>query len=298
MTDLGGMLLLMGDSHVRGQFCHLDDWLRRELQLGSLPPYALAIPAGNSSWDGLACGFNGAASTSFACQIGISAFPEDLAAEVLTRPTPCRVGRREFALPLTDVGRVAAAGYVESHGVRDLLAQVQRLASSGFSTLSGTAVSAVALHSCLHDLRDRSLSPASLASTWDAIGDALRGFEGTVVLLTCPAKHNIGDVPVILGPFYRSIHEALYRLEAQRRGAARARWHVLDIFTPAMARPERTPDSFHFFARKCYGTPKWAANFCMPGTRDVRGCCLAADVAPMPVVFGVTQMLLNLVCAR
>ena len=294
LSDLGGMLLLLGDSEMRGVFVDMDNWLHRKLE--RLPPYTLnAKKAGWSSWDGLVSGFNPKGNVS-ACNRPIkwaastSFFPEDRAAEVLTRGD-CSTKHREFALKLDGD---ASVGYVEALGLQGILKQVERLAELGFRTVDGKPVRSLAMHSCLWDLRYKRTAK-NAAAHWDWISNALKDFEGQVVLLTCPPQHHdvSRELRAMFSPrFSRGLmvgmHESLYRMEQNH-----TRWHVLDITSPGMARPDRTLDGQHYFMRKCVGAPNWETHVCSNGTLDVRGCCLPVDSFPLPVSFTWVQMLFN-----
>jgi hypothetical protein len=104
----------------------------------------------------------------------------------------------------------------------------------------------------------------------------------------------MADLTVLTSETVVQIQEAIYRLAANHSSAGA--WHVLDHMTPGMARPDRTVDSFHFFARKCAGTPNAIKVASQLGRRDVSGCCLPADIAPMPISLTSTMRLLHLFC--
>ena len=304
LARLDGMLLLFGDSEMRGLFCDLDNWLRRQLTKGSLPPYHLnnvdSARMGRSTWDELVCGFNGNLGHSnqlSACALGPrvqSYVPESLLAEVVT-PGACSKHRREFAFRLH--GDHPEVGYVETIGLARTVIRVKELAKAGFRTVNGTVVRAIALHSCLWDMRAKN-GVGSIHSMWDEIGRLLREFEGTVFLLGCPPVHNMGDLRGGLnGEVARAIQRAHYRLEANLSKPG-LKFHVVDLVATGMARPDRSLDSFHMYARKCTGSPGWQQRVCVSGARDVNGCCLPADSMPFTVSFTWVQMMLNLLCLQ
>jgi len=303
LTKLDGIMLLFGDSEMRGVFCDLDNWLRREVTKGNLPPYRLdnrdSKRMGMSTWDEMVCGFNGnlgKPNKNSACGQGkrVESFlPESRVAKVVSL-APCSKYNREFTLQLNSHTEVGDVAYIETIGLGRTVVRVQEVARAGFRTVNGTAVSAIGIHSCLWDLRAKQ-GATSIHKMWDQIGHALRHFEGTVFLLGCPPLHNIEGTSIMKSEVVRGIQSAHYRLAANHSST---RWHVFDLMATGMARPERSLDATHMYARKCTGSPGWQNRVCSKGSRDINGCCLPADAFPFSVSFTWVQMMLHLLCAQ
>lgn len=307
-----GTMLLFGDSMMRGIFCDLDNWLRLRLRKDSLPPYVMDLPLGNSSWDEKVCGFNGKTrlpgATNGECTghaRSESFLPERLSSELISNGS-CSKHRREFKMSLRNAvdgnsvsgAESATIGYVEALGLHDLVPKVGLLVQLGFKTVDGSPVRAIAIHSCLWDYRARR-SPEAVKKFWKTLQRLLRDFEGTVVLLPCPSLHKLEDIFGVSSnvSIHGSMHAQMMNAVANHSLDTKARWHVLDMMSMGMARPDRTLDAQHMFPRKCTGAPGWQGRLCAAGTRDVRSCCLPADSFPNSVSFSVVLVMLNLFCA-
>lgn len=282
-------IVLIGDSMMRGIFCDLVNWWYFKLDPHRLlhEDYLLNRTTLNSSLDGRVCGFN------------VPAGPG--AIRTMTPPLEMLVtleelgptwdkafrNRTEPFAWLLELPHNTRVVLLIALGAKSVGSTLQVLAADGWALLGG-AVRGVAMVACHWDLwyvvKKRT---EEVKGWWLAIKAALEGFAGRVVLASCSAKHNMNDLA--------SFQSEFGGLERVIRDAGLPpTWHRLDLFSSSLARPDRTSDSFHFFARKCGVSPQH--HVCELGRRNVDRCCLPPNAMPFPVSSTWTAMLLNLFC--